>query len=103
MRSAGWRTVALVLAIVLCCCSPCVGVVTFKIFNCCTSDYLTRPGCSAVVSPNSNDDCTAVNDLVLAFSTVLNPPIGACASRKSGGRIVLSGAILTCTLRSRSR
>ena len=88
MRSASWRPVALVLVIALCFYSPCVGVVTFKIFNCCTSDYLNRPGCSAVVSPNSDADCIAVNDLVLAFSTVLNPPIGACASRKSGGCIV---------------
>ena len=80
MRSAGWRPVALVLAIVLCCCSPCVG------FNCCTSDNSGLAGCSAAASPwNSDADCAAVNDLVLAFNTVLNPAIGACARVRAVG------------------
>ena len=66
---------ALALAIALCFCSPCVA------FNCCISDNSGLPGCSHVVgSGNSAADCAAVNDLVLAFNTALNPSIGACAS-----------------------
>ena len=72
---------ALVLAIALCFCSPCAA------FNCCISDNSGLPGCSHVVgSNNSAAECAAVNDLVLAFNTVLNPPIGACASIVSAGQ-----------------
>ena len=79
----------LVLAVALFC-SPCVG------FLCCTSGNLLLPGCSAVSAnaANSVTDCNAVNDLVLAFNTALNPSVGACASRKSVGRMFRTDALL---------